>query len=402
MTDGTVRHGQQKAQRPVATVVKFVAIGLCVLLVSAGSIGAITVWQLAGSIKHGVHLAGQSAPPPGVSAIDGPVTLLITGTDTRTGQDGYQNRAGLAASSGAGNNDVNILLHLSADHKNATVVSFPRDLEIPIPACPRDSGGTTPATSRAMLNTTLSRGGLSCDALTLSKLTGLQIPYAAVISFDGVVAMSNAIGGVEVCLATPVKDPYTNPPLDLAAGQQTLVGNTALQFLRSRHGVGDGGDLGRISNQQLFMSALARKVVSGGVLGNPLALYPLAKAAVGSITPSESLSNPMTLVTIGLALKNVGLENMVFLQYPTVADPADHNRVVPDQAAAATLTAALLADQPVQLSGKPGVGAELQTGTPGTPPVPPSAPASPPSAVVTLPPSVTGQTADQQTCTKGR
>ena len=197
-----------------------------------------------------------------------------------------------AGSSGIGDNDVTMLLHVTADHTSATVVSFPRDL-VSIPLCGKSISST-------MLNSTLSRG-LSCTVQTIEKMTGLTIPYAGVITFDGVTGTSNAVGGVAVCLATAVEDPYTDPQLDLAAGQQTLVGSTALSFLRSRHGVGDGSDLGRISNQQVFLSALTRKITSDGVLSNPLTLYKLANSALSNVKLSDTLTNPTTLVSIALA-----------------------------------------------------------------------------------------------------
>jgi LCP family protein required for cell wall assembly len=381
---------------------------LAVLVAAAVIVGGIAVWQVAASVQPSVHLTDANgkavAAPPNVGAIAGGVNLLLVGTDTRTGQGGaYNTPAELAGSSGAGNNDVTMLLHISADHKSATVVSIPRDLEVPIPACPTSSG-TTPATSEAMFNTGLSRGGLNCVVLTTEAMTGLTIPYAAEISFDGVSQMSDAIGGVSVCIATPIDDPYTG--LNLPAGQQTIVGQTALEFLRTRHGVGDGSDLGRISNQQVFLSALERKVTSGGVLSNPIQLYSLAKAAASNMTLSDSLTNPATLVSIAVALKGVGLSNMVFLQYPATGDPADPNRVIPLASAATELDNALVADQPIQLSGTVGRAAVVApptaapaTGTATASPSP-AAPAAPGTTVV-LPPSVTGQTAAEDTCSKG-
>jgi LCP family protein required for cell wall assembly len=382
---------------------RFLALGVTVVLVSTVSVAAIASWQLLSSAGPSVHLAGQpSQPPPALGPHDGEVNLLLTASDTRTGQTGLQDKANLAASSGAGNNDSNILLHISQDHTNVTVISFPRDLEIPIPACPSGTGTRAP-TNKAMLNTAASRGGLSCVVLTIQKLTGLRIPYAATIKFNGVTAMSDAIGGVTVCLATPVIDNHTNPPLNLPAGNQTLVGGMAQSFLRTRYGVGDGSDLGRISNQQVFMSALFRKIQTDGVLQNPVKLYGLAAAALQNITPSDRLNNPVTLVSIAMALKNVGSANTVFLQYPTVADPADINRVIPDATAASILNAALDADKPVKLTGGTGGGAVL---APTTPPAPstsakgsPSPSPSSSSAAQELPSSVTGQTAAEETCT---
>jgi LCP family protein required for cell wall assembly len=427
-----VRHGRLPRRRPAVSIVKLLAAVVAVVLVSTVSVAAYAVWDVARSVKHGVHLSalpGHSALPqdiPNVGAIAGGVNLLLAGTDSRSGLGGiYNSAAEQDASTGAGNNDVTMLLHIAQDHKSMMVVSFPRDLMVRIPTCPApDGNGTVSGSSFAQFNTALSRGGLGCVVLTVEKLTGLTIPFGAVINFNGVSAMSSAVGGVTVCLASPVTDEYTNPPLDLPAGQNTLVGDQALSFLRSRHGVGDGSDLGRISNQQVFLSALARKIVSGGVLSNPVQLYALAKAAVQNITPSDTLTNPTTLVQIALALKDTGLQNMVFLQYPAVSDPDNPNRVIPDEEAASAVDDALVNDQPVALTGSTGRAAEdpAATATP-TPsdssaptatgaPTDSSAPAptdtgsttpapTTTSGAVELPSSVTGQTAAQQTCTKG-
>ncbi|MFF1876029.1 LCP family protein, partial [Kitasatospora herbaricolor] len=328
-----VRHGRLPQRRAIGAIAKILVAIVAVVAVSAGSVAAYAFWDVTRSIKKGVelvalpgHTAQQSIPS--VGAISGGVNLLLAGTDTRSNQGGiYDLQQEQDASTGAGNNDVTMLLHIAQDHKSAMVISFPRDLMVPIPDCPDPNGnGTISGSDLDMFNTALSRGGLACVVLTVEKLTGAQIPFAAAVDFNGVSAMSNAIGGVTVCLATPVTDEYTNPPLDLPAGENTLVGDQALSFLRSRHGVGDGSDLGRISNQQVFLSALARKVVSGGVLSNPVQLYGLAKAAVKNITPSQSLANPTTLVQIGLAMKETGLGNMVFMQYPVYSDPDNANR----------------------------------------------------------------------------
>ncbi|MCU1558116.1 MAG: LytR family transcriptional regulator [Microbacteriaceae bacterium] len=409
------RHGTLRSGHPLLTLLKILGISLAVVAVASASVAGVAVWDVTSNIKPGIHLAalpGQKpGPAPTLGAIEGGVNLLLAGTDTRTGQgSAFSSKADLAGSSGAGSNDVTMLLHISADHKSATVVSFPRDLMVPVPSCPRPSGGSYPAVSRAMFNSTLSRGGLSCVVLTVEKMTGLQIPYAAMISFDGVIAMSDAVGGVSVCVATALVDPYTG--LNLPAGTQNIVGSTALAFLRTRHGVADGSDLGRISNQQVFMSALVRKVSSGGVLANPIQLYSLAKAATSSMQLSDTLTNPSTMVEIALALKNIGLGNMVFLQYPTVSDPADPNRVVPITSAATVLNAALVADQPIQLGGQIGRAAVADPNAVAPPVATPTVPATgsptttgtpttPPAASVVLPSTITGQTAAQQTCSKG-
>jgi cytoskeletal protein RodZ len=148
-------------------------------------------------------------------------------------------------------------------------------------------------------------------------------------------------------------------------------------------------------------------------------LYALAKAAVNNITPSDTLTNPTTLVQIALALKDTGLENMVFVQYPAVGDPDNPNRVIPQRSAANALNEALANDQPVKLTGSTGRAAEDPTATaspapdtggepsptaPATPTTPDTGATPAPTATggpVALPSTITGQTAAQQTCTKG-
>jgi LCP family protein required for cell wall assembly len=405
-------------------VFRTIAIALAVVLVSTLGVAGIAVTRLTTTIaQSGVHLEhiNGATAPPGVGAISGGVNLLLVGTDTRTGQGGqFSTRQELAGSSGAGNNDVTILVHIAQDHRSAMVVSFPRDLILNLPRCPSPKGGWYPASSNRMLNSSLARGGLACPVLTIEKLTGVTIPYAASISFDGVAAMSNAVGGVTVCVANAMNDPYTG--IFLSAGDHTIQGGQALAFVRSRHGVGDGSDLGRISSQEVFLSALARKVESDGVLKNPIQLYALANAAAQNMQLSDSLSGLDTMVSVALALKSVPLQNIVMIQYPTATSPAFPNRVVPVPRWDAVVDNALINDLAVQLTGDTGRGAVLATAPPaasapsptptptpttsGTPALgkekgsiertPPPAP-----ALTQLPAAITGQSAAEQTCAKG-
>ena len=423
--ENVVRHGRQQRSHPWLFPLQLLAVAAVVVLVSVVSVAAVAVTQLSSSVQastvHLEHINGASAPP-GIDAITGGVNLLLVGTDTRTGQGGaFATKDQLAGSSGAGNNDVTILLHIAQDHRSAMVVSFPRDLILNLPPCPSPRGGFYPASSNMMLNSTLSRGGLACPVLTIEKLTGITIPYAASISFDGVAAMSDAVGGVTVCVANSIDDPYTG--LTLSAGEHTIHGAVALAFVRTRHGVGDGSDLGRISNQQVFLSALARTIESEGVLKNPLQLYGLASAATENMQLSDSLARLDTLVGIALALKGIPLQNVVMIQYPTTSSPLFPNRVVPVAFTDAAVNKALINDLAVSLTGTTGRGAVVDTkptavATPTPTPTPAAVPAagspkgsatrspSPaptaaPVAVTALPASVTGQTAQEQTCSKG-
>lgn len=419
------RHGRLRRRSPFGFVLRGIAVVAAVAVVGSGSIAAIATWQVLQNAQPSVSLAmpGTTAKKaPALTAQSGEVNMLLVATDTRDGQGaGFDDAANQKASNGVGNNDTNILVHISADHTNMSVISFPRDLVVPIPACTNDEGTVTPASSAAMLNTALSRGGekhgLACVASTIGKLTGLQIAYAGKITFDGVVRMADAVGGVTVCLATPIKDDDVTPALDLQPGNRELKGAEAAAFLRSRHGVGDASDLGRISNQQTFMSALARQTVSAGTLTNPAKVLRLADTAFKNMVLSDTLNDPATLARLALAVNTVGLSNMVFLQFPVVDDPADPARVLVSEGPAATLTAALQADEPVQLApdslGRSAVrDPDAPTAAPSapssasgtsTPPAagsPTTAPATPraSASAAELPDSVSGQTADTVTC----
>jgi LCP family protein required for cell wall assembly len=392
------RHGRLPHSRPVITVLGFVASALAVVLVSAGAVAGFAVYDVAKSVKPGVKLIGETpGPPPDIGSFEGGLNVLVAASDSGGGDVGTYGKRGEHL------NDVTMLLHVSADHTNATVVSFPRDLIVPIASCPNPKGGNFPAQTNK-INVALTYGGLPCIVKTVENLTGLTIPFAALTEFQGVVGLSNAVGGVTVCIAKAIHDEQIH--FDLDAGQQTLVGQQAVQFLRVRYGVGDGSDLARISNQQLFLSALVRKIKTPETLGNPIKDYELAKAVVGNMQLTNSLTNPTTLVSMALAVKDINFEDIVFVQYPgSYGSAAGQNGVLPIRSAAEILFTALKNDQPVSLTGKTGDGTTTDP-TATTPPNP--AGSTPPSGATTsapgvaLPSSATGQTAAQATCTKGQ
>ncbi|TFD76830.1 LytR family transcriptional regulator [Cryobacterium sp. Sr8] len=399
------RHGRLKKSNPVTTVFKFIAAALAVLMVSGVSVAAIAAYDVVASVKPGVHLENEveGEPGPKFSAIKGGVNLLLVGSDSRKGQAavfGGEDETGDL-------NDVTMLLHISEDHSNASVISFPRDMYVPIPGCPDGKGGTYDAMSSQKINTTLTYGGLACTVLTVEELTGLKIPYAAEVQFGGVMAMSTAVGGVEVCVAEDIEDKHTDTYLK--AGKHTLQGLAALQFLRTRHGIGDGSDLTRINNQQVFMSALLRTIKSSETLSDPTKVYSLAKAATANMQLSTSLNNVDTLISIALALKDIDLDKVVFVQVPTGEVDSGVKPLQPDFEDMFTTIAA---DQPIQLGGSTGRGATADPDAPAAPEPTASAapkpgtsatPAPKPSAPATvLPDSATGQTAGEFTCSVGR
>ncbi|MCI0156599.1 LCP family protein [Leifsonia shinshuensis] len=388
------RHGRLKARSALSTIR---AAALTTILVAGISVGAVVayatldVYATANS-KEGVALVDERGVEmaPKVGAVDGAFNVLLAGSDSGGGNPAYDVR-------GETLNDVTMLLHVSADHRDATIVSFPRDMYIPIPSCPDGAGGSFDAMTRQKLNTSLSYGGLACTVLTVKQLTGLDIDFAGVIEFDGVIEMSNAVGGVPVCVEGDIIDDKSG--LNITAGDNTLQGAQALAFLRTRYGVGDGSDLARISNQQVFLSSLVRTVRSAETLSNPLKVYALAKAAVNNIQLSESLKNITTIASLGIALKDIDVSKVVFVQYP---NHYVDGGVAPTIEEAELLMSALRNDRAVKLTGDTGLGSvtsetaqdQLPDGTAPDQPTPDE------NDPVDLPSNVHGQTAAQVTCSR--
>jgi len=397
------RHGNVQAASRARAVFGIIGKALIVVLVSTLTVGTISAVQLSQELsRHKIVLKDSNGNPIEVPSLDGPLNLLLVGSDSREGTGN-----GVFGSEQSNLADVIILLHISADRKNAVGLSFPRDLMVPWPACPSTTGGPGYyAQSLGQINATIANGGPGCTLLTVEALTGLKIPYLAMVDFNGVIELANAVGGVEVCVAEDINDEYTNTYLK--AGMHNLQGLQALQFLRTRHGVGDGSDLSRISNQQVYLTALVRKLKGKDVLNNPVALMSLAQTAARNMKLSDTLSDPAQLVGVANALKAIPMKKITFLQLPSVGGmPApNEGRVQPDYEKAQVLFEMLQADEPMILGTVNNTGSGSVVAPTPTPKPTKSSTKSPtpkptPTATITpLPDWAQGTNASTTTCSK--
>ncbi|MDO4143190.1 LCP family protein [Clavibacter michiganensis] len=398
---GIARHGRLRRPSGVRTAVKALAAVTAVVIASTGSVAAFAAWDLARTVQaNAVDIGDGRAAPPSIGGIDGGADILLVGGDTRDGQgDGY----GTGKDVQTGNlNDVTMLLHISEDHTRATVVSFPRDMLVDMPACTRPDGSEEPASSGVQINVALKCGGLPCVVRAVEAITGLEVPYGGVIQFNGVVAMSNAVGGVPVCIAKRLHDPKTD--LDLQPGIHPLQGREAVQFLRTRYGVGDGSDIDRISNQQVFLSALLRTITSTDTLTNPAEVYGIARAAIDNMVLSTSLDSPAAIASLALTVKDIPLDRFTFVQYPSTR--LESGRVAQDVAKGDEMIRLVADDADFTLApGSTGQGVAAPEPAAGVPttltPDAGAAPSADPSAPAVLPEGVTGQTASEETCSNG-
>ncbi|MET8329850.1 LCP family protein [Streptomyces sp. NPDC005181] len=284
--------------------------------------------------------------------------VLVIGSDSRSGA----NRKLGGGKGTVGRSDTAFLLHVYADHRHAVAVSIPRDALVDIPACKTPSGDWTAPQYHVMFNGAFSvgdtaEGNPACTQNTVEQLTGLRVDHTIVVDFSGFAALTSAVGGVPVCLPQDIyeRDLSPNRPtrgaLVFAKGPQTVSGQRALDYVRIRHGIGDGSDIGRIKRQQAFIGSLIKKVKSRGL--NPTTLLPLATAATDSMTVDPGLGSADRLLSFAMSMKNIDLRNTKFVTVPWRYEGARVAIVEPD---ADALWAALKADRTIDGQDASGKG----------------------------------------------
>ncbi|MEU0967691.1 LCP family protein [Streptomyces sp. NPDC005917] len=304
-------------------------VGLCtsvLLLVTAGA-GWWFYQHLNGNINS-VSLDGKGGSEKADAFGRTPINILVIGSDGRTSSEDCKLGGGCKTTgvqSGNGNADVEMVVHISADRSNATVMSIPRDTMVNVPACKGSSSGQSTSGYFGQANSALEYGP-ACQVATIHQLTGIPIDHFVKLDFSGVVKMSDAVGGVSVCVSGDVYDTYSH--LKLSKGTHTLKGEAALEFVRSRHGFGDGSDLGRTVSQHIFLSAMIRKFKSAGTLTDPTAVYKLADSATKALTVDDGLGSVNKLISLAADVNKVPTKRMTFTTMQTAPDPTNSNRVV--------------------------------------------------------------------------
>jgi LCP family protein required for cell wall assembly len=222
---------------------------------------------------------------------------LLIGSDTRV--EGEQ--AG-QTSYGGQRSDTIMLVHLPKDRKSAYLVSIPRDSWVSIPGH-----------GKSKINAAFSWGGSPLLIRTIEGLTGVRVDHFAILNFEGMQTMTNALGGVDVRISQTVTDPMHHQTWQ--AGVNHLDGDRALWFVRQRYGLA-GGDFDRIKRQQAFLKALANKSVSRGTLKNPLKLNAFLEALTKSVSVDDTVS-VSNLRSIAFGSRGMRAGDIAFMTAPT-------------------------------------------------------------------------------------
>ncbi|WP_309097142.1 LCP family protein [Streptomyces sp.] len=279
------------------------------------------------------------------AADNGSENILVLGSDTRSGSN---RKLGGGTDDGSARSDTAMIVHLYKGHKKASVVSIPRDTLIDRPACTDTRGNEHPAARNAMFNSAYSTGGAACAVKTVESLTDLRMDHYLEVDFAGFQRLIDDLGGVEITTTESIDDPDSH--LKLKAGTHRLDGEQALGLVRTRHGVGDGSDLGRIQLQQAFIKALVNQVKDVGVFTNPKKLLDLAETATKTVTTDSDLGSVNKLASFASGLQGISPANMHMVTMPVVYDPADPNRVLLQEKKADQIWQALANDEPIPKS----------------------------------------------------
>ncbi|WP_164986351.1 LCP family protein [Streptomyces roseicoloratus] len=384
-------------------ILRWVAVTLSLLILGTAGAGYLYYQHLNGNLRGGARAGGDSgvkkAAPNALG--DTPLNILLIGSDDRSdarnvalgGGKNDRNRKPLA--------DVQMLLHVSADRKNASIISIPRDTVVPIPKCTDDKGQTYAATNTRPINETLSRGGPGCTLTTWETLTGVYIDHWIMVDFVGVVAMADEVGGVPVCVKTGVYDKSTpqqkgGSGLKLPKGTTEVKGEQALQWLRTRHAF--GSDQNRAKAQHMYMNGMMKKLQEQNAWTDTGRLTGLAETATTALAVSDEIKSVSKLFNLSMQLKNVKLDRLTTATVPTREYPGNPKawlELVPS--AADKMWAMLRDDVAMDKNGDP---ADAKPKPKSSAPAKPSVAAEAPDSFgVTV---VNGTAGDDRPAAKGR
>ncbi|MDJ0395160.1 LCP family protein [Rhodococcus sp. G-MC3] len=284
-------------------------------------------WRGVDSLRSNIATAGALGLGGGS---DGAVDILMVGTDSRTDAHGNSlSQAELdslrAGEEVASNTDTIVLIRVPNDGSSATAISIPRDSYVEVPGIGMSkinaAYGATKENKRLEL---VESGASDADAESQSTeagrealiesvgdLTGITVDHYAEVGLLGFVLLTDAVGGVDVCLNAPVDEPMSGA--NFPAGEQTLSGADALSFVRQRHDL-PRGDLDRIVRQQVFMASLVRSVLSAKTLSNPSRLSQLS----GAVQRSVVLDSDWDILQFATRLQDLAGGKVKFETIPAV------------------------------------------------------------------------------------
>jgi LCP family protein required for cell wall assembly len=282
-------------------------------------------------------MVGADRPPAGVSGAE---NILLLGSDSRDPDEPVN-------VGGNWRTDTIELMHISADHSKAYLISFPRDLWVYVPKSKTSQYGGT----MAKINAASAWGGVPLTVQTVEQYSGVRIDHLALIDFAGFVQVVDALGGVDMYIDQTITS--IHPPYRVFhKGENHLNGAEALDYVRQRKQFADG-DFARIRHQQEFLKAVLDKAASRGTLTDLNTLTSFVSSVSQAITVDQSFS------LVDQAWQDHGLRSndLTFLTTPNLGsqtEPDGEDAVVSDHNKASALFSAVNDDTVAQWLAQPG------------------------------------------------
>ncbi|MGF7238962.1 MAG: LCP family protein [Frankia sp.] len=303
----------RRVRTPLGRLWLVVATLASVAVLAVSTVGWATVSYFDNSIKRVTVKAVGKRPAERPDEMN----VLLIGSDSRAGTNGEY---GSQAEVGGIHSDSVSVAHLGADG-SVTLVAIPRDTLVADPPGMRKNHDD----GMDKFTDVLSTGGITATIAVVQNLTGLAIDHFVIIDLEGFKRMTDAVGGVSVCVTTLPGGSTRNLNDQNAQwhghlGINNLNGDQALSFVRTRDALGD--ERLRIQRQQVFLSDLLRKATGAGVLTNPLKIASLISAVGGSLTVDSRLSQT-GMITLAERMRKIS-GGARFITLPThIALPAD-------------------------------------------------------------------------------
>ncbi|MEU2624486.1 LCP family protein [Streptomyces sp. NPDC007157] len=269
---------------------------------------------------------------------------LIVGSDSRKGMSADEKKKLHTGSAEGQRTDSMMILHVGDN--GDTLISLPRDSDVEIPSYKGSTSGKVyQGTGRhTKLNAAYAEDGPTLLVRTVEYNTGLHIDHYVEIGFAGFADIVDAVGGVTIDIDKGFTDKYSGA--NFKAGKQTLNGEEALAFVRTRHAFA-ASDLQRTKNQQKFLAALAHQVATPSTVLNPFKLYPTLGAGLDSLTVDKDMSL-WDLASMFFAMKDVNGGDGTSMNMPVSGSTGGN--LVWDKAKVKTLVDELKNDQKVTVT----------------------------------------------------
>ncbi|MDR3663923.1 MAG: LCP family protein [Mycobacterium sp.] len=294
-------------------------------------VGTGMAWTSLRSLESGINRISTAAL--GGGGDDGAVDILLVGMDSRTDAHGNPLSEEELATLRAGddvstNTDTIILVRIPNNGRSATAISIPRDSYVQAPGLGKTKiNGVFGQVKLEKMKELVEQQGEDAtqaepkateagrEALikTVAKLTGVTVDHYAEIGLLGFALITDALGGVSVCLKDAVDEPLSGA--NFPAGWQKLNGPQALSFVRQRHDL-PRGDLDRVTRQQVFMASLAHDIISGQTMSSPSTLNRLRQAVQRSVVLSEGWD----IMDFVQQLQKLAGGNVAFATVPVLAE----------------------------------------------------------------------------------